>query len=261
METINILTATVGHQRLHPKKHRFAYRVFYLAHPVASGTPKTPSLFSYNHFNLFSVRAHDHGPHDGSPWRPWVARTLHERNITLRDTDTVTLIAHPRLFGYAFNPISYWLVHRENALIAAICEVRNTFKDTHNYTLAHDDGRTIVPEDVFTAEKHLYVSPLNSMNGHYEFTFTATDKEFKSVINYFQDDIHTMNTYMGGTYQPLTNMRILSACVHHPLMTLLVIVRIHWQALKTRIKGVRHTLNEKPDATRDKTTHGDSVSK
>ena len=56
----------------------------------------------------------------------------------------LVLYAFPRMLGYVFNPISFWLCHdAAGAVRAVLCEVRNTFGEQHNYLLAHPDGRAL----------------------------------------------------------------------------------------------------------------------
>ncbi len=256
---LELLSAKVGHTRFTPKNHTFLYNVFYVVCPVLEIPGPTPFFFSYNRFNFFSIYAKDHGARDGSDWRAWISTQCKERGISLVADDTVLLISHPRLFGYAFNPISFWLVYEKSShLKAVVCEVRNTFGDNHNYFLAHPDGCAITPTDVFSAEKNLYVSPFNHMGGSYTFTFDSPPGRFKAVINYYENATHILNTYMGGVRAPLTAGTILLSVIRYPLMTLLVVARIHWQAVRLRLKGVVPTLSEKPEPTHGKTTIGAS---
>lgn len=254
---LELLTAKVGHARLSPKKNTFSYNVYYVVTPVtdACGTP--PWFFSFDRFNIFSIRTKDHGARDPAvSWRSWIAANCAEHSVALAADDTVLMISHPRLFGYAFNPISYWLVFEKSThLKAVVCEVRNTFGDNHNYFLTHPDGRAILPTDSFYAKKNLYVSPFNTVApGSYEFTFAVTPTSFKSVINYFEDGVQILNTYMGGTRTALTALGILRTVVMYPLMTFLVVYRIHYQALRLRLKGVQSTIGHMPGPTAGKTT-------
>lgn len=261
MRTPHLLLATVGHERFSPKKNKFAYQVYYVALPVTEEEVVTPRLFSFNRFNILSVYTHDHGARTKSTsWRAWIHAQCAEHGFPLTQEHTVTLIAHPRLFGYAFNPISYWLIQNPSgALVAVLCEVHNTFGSDHNYLLFHEDHRPILPQDTFSAVKKLYVSPFNTVPpGSYTFTFTATDERFASVINYFEQDVHLLNTYMGGAYTPLTSWAIAKLVVMYPLMTLLVVFRIHFQAIILWYKGVPHTLNSRPPHTSGNTTTGKS---
>lgn len=256
-----MLNARVGHQRFSPKQHSFVYRVFYLARTITDQeTESTPWLFSRNQWNLMSVYDVDHGPKDGSSLRVWITQQCQSQGITLDPEDRVELVAHPRVLGYVFNPISYWVIyHRDEYVQAVLCEVHNTFGDDHNYFLTHADHRAIVADDMFEAEKHLYVSPYNRMKGgRYQFSFDNHPEGFKSVINYFEDQTHLLNTYMGGTYRPITNRVIIFSLLRHPLMTVMVVVRIHLQALRLWIKKVPLTLRGRPGPTTGGTTRGRS---
>ena len=73
----------VMHQRMMPMSYRFAYRVFGLLIDLDHIEHEAASLkwLSLNRFNLLSVRTKDHGPRDGSDWRPWVEQTLSEAKI------------------------------------------------------------------------------------------------------------------------------------------------------------------------------------
>ena len=257
--TLELLTAKVGHERFTPRSNKFLYSVYYVICPVTDTSPLTPRLFSFDRFNVLSVFTRDHGARSHESWRSWIGQQCADHGIVLSSADTVVLIAHPRLFGFAFNPISYWLVHdaETKKLKAVLCEVRNTFGDDHNYFLAHADGREILSTDIFVAQKHLYVSPFNRIEGgSYTFTFAANDSSFKSVIDFYQDGTRTLNTYMGGTRRPLTSAAIIRAVLTYPLMTFMVLYRIHWQALRLYIKRVPHTLRLRPEHTSGDTTRG-----
>jgi DUF1365 family protein len=50
----------------------------------------------------------------------------------------VWLQTFPRLFGYAFNPVSFWYCHDSHGqLIAVLADVNNTFGEHHAYLLAN----------------------------------------------------------------------------------------------------------------------------
>src|SRR5690606_34748266 len=97
------------------------------------------------------------------------------------------------------------------------------------------------------ADKKLYVSPFNKIVGHYEFKFSYQKNKFKSIIDYYdKSGQHIINTYMGGEIEELNNKRIIHLLFSYPFMTFMVVVRIHWQALKLYIKKVGNTLGYKP---------------
>ena len=252
MEQVNIslLKARVGHSRLRPVKNKFLYEVFYLKIPIQKkATYKTPLLFSFNHWNIFSLYAKDEGLKNlDVTWYSFITNELKKANIFYKKTDRIFLICHPRVLGFAFNPISYWLlVDKENNLKAVLCEVHNTFSQTHNYLLSKRNNEPIVPSDILISDKKLYVSPFNTMEGHYEFQFIHHSKYFKSDIRYFDlEGKDILHTFMDGSFSALTNQKIIFSLVLYPLMTIQVVLRIHWQALRLFLKKLPSTLNSKP---------------
>ncbi len=247
---LEFLKALVGHSRLLPKKNAFRYNVFYVKALVEEKqSTSLPFLFSYNKWNVFSFYEKDHGAKEkGKDWYSYIISELDKADIEHNENYTIEIIAHPRIFGYAFNPITYWLISNEkNDLIAVMCEVRNTFKQSHNYLLSNEDGSIISPKDVLVADKDLYVSPFNKNEGHYEFRFTYKENKFKSIINYFDTEEQlVLNTYVGGTKEPLTTLKILKTLLKYPAMTFVVVYRIHFQAIKLYFKKVKHTIATRP---------------
>ena len=75
----------------------------------------------------------------------WIRALLAREGLDGADGE-VWLQAFPRVLGYVFNPVSFWLCHdRDGALRAVLCEVNNTFGEHHNYLVAHPDQRPIQP--------------------------------------------------------------------------------------------------------------------
>lgn len=250
-----LLTAVVGHTRHRPREHAFSYRVFYVLTRVSPPDERLPKLFSRNRLNLFAQFDRDHGPKDGTALAPWVLRQFHEHGVHPTPLDQVFLLAHPRMANFVFNPISFWLlVGSDNVLKAVLCEVRNTFGDYHNYVVRHPDGRAMLPTDIFSAQKNLFVSPFNPLEGSYEFSFTFTRSEFRAHITYFEQGEKTVSTFMGGTFSPLSSRALLGAFFRYPLMTLGVVANIHFQALRLILKGVETKLHLKPTRERGRTT-------
>lgn len=260
---IRLLKANVWHRRERPKHNEFTYGVFYVAYPVDEEyNIQKPRLFSFNHFNILSLYAKDLGPKNGGRWLEWIRAEYARAGVSLANTDTIELITHPRLFGYAFNPISFWILcNADQKIKAVLCEVHNTFGDDHNYVFVHEGGRAIERGDVFRAEKSLYVSPFNTMDGYYTFSFEKNEKQFKASIIYYVGDAFVLKTALLGEYETLSSLKILSLIVQYPLMTIMVVVRIHWQALVLFLKKMKHTLAQRPHQTHGDTTRGEEYTK
>lgn len=243
----HLYIARVYHRRDKPKKNAFTYNVFYIRASLVELSGIALRFFSVNRWNILSLFWKDHGPRDGSDWSGWIDREFERRGVVRTPGDRVELITHPRLFGYAFNPISFWLlVDSQDRLRAVLCEVNNTFGDHHNYVLSHEGGGVIMPGDMFRADKRLYVSPFNTMEGWYKFTFRYTREAFAVSILYYRESQLVLTTHLQGRFEPFTDLSVLKVLVLYPCMTLLVVARIHWQAVKLFFKGVPATLSQRP---------------
>lgn len=227
-----IFTAKVMHKRLLPKVNGFTYGVYYLAQPLHASVERR---------GVLSFRVKDHGARDGSDLQGWIRTIL--RDYGLDDiTAGIQLIAMPRILGYGFNPVSFWLcVDVENMLRAVLCEVNNTFGETHSYLCAHADHRPIHAHDWLQAEKLFHVSPFLPREGSYQFRFTRKDESLGIWIDYYNaQGQKQLITSLTGTLEPLTEAALRRVFWRHPLVTLKTIGLIHWQALRLVVKGIRY---------------------
>jgi hypothetical protein len=233
-----IFFGRVMHARLRPKSNVFSYRVWFLRVPLSALDRLRGPLFSIDRPNLFSLRTRDLGPRDGSPWLPWIRALLAENGIDAADGE-VWLQCFPRVLGYAFNPVSFWLCHdRAGGLRAVLCEVNNTFGEHHNYLLAHPDQRPIVPGDELAARKVFHVSPFCAVSGGYRFRFETDPAATRVRIDYDDPQGRMLITTVSGAARPVATAALLRAFFAYPWMTAGVIARIHWQALRLWLKGV-----------------------
>lgn len=241
-----IFFGRVMHARLRPKRHVFSYGVFFLRFPVSSVERLAAPLMSVDRFNLLSFHRRDHGARDGSDLQSWIRSLLAAEGIRRADGE-IWLQAFPRVLGYVFNPVSFWLCHdRDGRLRAVVCEVNNTFGEHHNYLLAHPDERPIAPEDVLAARKVFHVSPFCEVAGEYRFQFAIDPAATRVRIDYDDPAGKLLVTSVSGRARPMDTAGILRAFALYPLMTVAVIARIHWQALRLWLKGVRFVSKPLP---------------
>lgn len=240
------------HARRRPVRHAFLYPVFFVRLPLGDRGPTGTGLFSVDRPNLFNVRTRDHGPRDGSDLLTWIRELLHREGITTADGD-VTLQTFPRILGFVFNPVSFWLCRdRAGALRAVLCEVNNTFGEHHNYLVAHPDGRPIAPGDVLEARKVFHVSPFCRVAGRYRFRFRESAGRVRFLIDYHDDDGKLLATSVSGVAEPMSTRALLKIFAEYPWMTLAVVLRIHWQA--ARLWAKRVPFFRKPPPPLEETT-------
>lgn len=246
------MSAGIDHiagQTWHGRKGRldngFRYGIDYVLLDAEAPVPATPWPFRRNALGLVSLHDNDHG---GTPkagkGAAWVRQVLRDHDVT--GCHKVELLAQPRVLGYVFNPVSFWLCRDQGGgLIAVIAEVNNTFGDRHSYLCRHDDLRPIRPDDRLHAQKVMYVSPFQPQEGGYEFRFDISEDRIGIWIKYEHPGGGVYAT-LTGPRRPLTTRAMLWAMVRHPLGARRVMGLIHWQALKLWWKGAR--FRHRPEA-------------
>ena len=245
-----LVEGRVFHARKRPRAHQFKYRVFYLCFNLAELPSLARGILSVDRFNLLSFHRRDHGARDGSEPEAWARAILAQHGLADSADGNIVLQCHPRLLGYVFNPISLWFCHdKAGGLRAAICEVNNTFGERHLYLLAHGDRRPIVAGDWLEADKLFHVSPFLAVEGRYRFRFHLAETAMRADIHYHDPEGLNLVTYVEGQRLPLGRARLAGCFMRHPLMTLAVILRIHYQALRLWTKSAK--FHKKPEPPRE----------
>lgn len=255
-----LVRARVLHERLRPKQLRFIYSVFCFRFDLDRLQELEKYFwFGLNRRNLVSLHFKDYGLHDGSDLAPWIRDQLSEHGIDA--TGPVILQTFPRILGYAFNPVSFWLCHNQNnQLIAMLAEVNNTFGDRHAYLLTHQDKQPITHDTPLVCRKTFHVSPFLQVKGHYQFRVRETCATTFIAINYRDDEGLVLRTSIGGHVEELSSRRFFRALLRQPFMTFSVIAHIHWQALRLWLRKVPfYGARSVPDTPVPGPTHSDST--
>jgi hypothetical protein len=245
----------VRHTRLRPQRHAFAYPTFFLMLPLRSlaSAVSAPGALALNRRGAISFHDVDHG--DGRSTEQggalaWLDELLCAEGID-DATGEVWLHCYPRVLGYTFKPVSFWYCHRADASLRAIVvEVNNTFGERHCYLL--DAPQYGVEQQ---ARKVFHVSPFCEVNGGYRFRFMRTagghTDEGRTVVRIDHDDNSgpLIQTSVSGTLHAITAQTLRHALWRYPAMTLAIIVRIHWQALRLWLKRVRFHRKPEPPAS------------
>ena len=241
----------VRHTRLRPKRNAFAYPTYFLMLPMRSMQQHGSGDLAMNRSAALSFFDVDHGdgrsPQEGGALA-WLDELLHEHGINDANGE-VWLHCYPRVLGYTFKPVSFWYCHAlDETLRAIVVEVNNTFGERHCYLLDRPQlGAELQTDKVF------HVSPFCEVQGHYRFRFMRTELNDADTLNpnrtvvridYDDNDGPLLQTSVSGTLVPAVQANIRRALWRYPAMTLGVMARIHWQALKLWLK--RTTFVRKP---------------
>lgn len=258
-----IVRGQVMHERVRPVQHRFVFPVFYLRINLARLQELNSFWFGVNRWRFASLHTRDYGARDGSDLQCWMRNLLQTQNI-LADGD-IWLQTFPRLFGYAFNPVSFWYCHdRGGALLAVLAEVNNTFGETHRYLL--HDTKAITEGCELISKKNMHVSPFCEVKGLYKFRFRDTASSNLVCLDYHDSDGLLIKTSVGGKTAPYTTAGLRVALLHQPWLTLGIVLGIHWQAFKLWRKHVPFFKKPAPpteymsQSISPLTTHEESIS-
>ena len=258
-----IYRGTVIHQRIRPVQHHFHYAVSaWLFDLDELAQLDRLHLFSSERFNLFSFYSRDHGDGSDTPLKRQIKNLLAEQDVDTGD-GAIRLLCYPRMFGYVFNPLSVFYCYDENGTLRAIIyEVSNTFSERHAYLIPLEEpqagegkaGSRIMLQQ--QCNKLFYVSPFMPMQTDYRFRLLPPAEQVMVLIEQHDAEGHVFDASFSGNRVALDNWTVLKTFLRHPLMTLKVIVGIHWEALHLWRKGM--TIQPRPVQPRYQITRVDS---
>jgi len=210
-------------------------------------------FFSRNRPNLYAFRDRDHltlAGRETATVRENLIEFLAQRGIQFPGNGRITLITLPRVFGYIFNPVSFYFCHDSTgAPVCAVVEVGNTFGELKPYLLRETAGdnsfRLITP-------KHFYVSPFSALDLTFDFKLRVPGDQLEIHIDDREGDRPVLLSALTGKRAPLTTAQLAWFTVKYPLITLQVIFLIHWHALLLWAKRLPwHRKTENRDLQRD----------
>jgi uncharacterized protein len=246
----SIVRAAVVHCRKRPRVNAFRYRVAYLCLDLGTLESAAGRWLKLDRPGLVAFHHRDHGARDGGDLCAWLRGVLGDHGLAGVCDGAVTLMTLPRMLGYVFNPVSFWFCRdRAGALRAVLCEVNNTFGESHCYLVHHADRRPLAGDEWLAGRKMFHVSPFLPVEGGYRFRFRLDGERVHVDVNYHDSQGLMLATSVGGAREPLTDRAVLRHFLANPTMTLAVIARIHWQALQLWCKRVR--FHRKPAPPRE----------
>ena len=213
-----------AHARLHPTPHRFRYRVSFLAVDLAH-LDELNRIAAVGHNRFRPIALHDRdflGP-GAAPLDRGFARLFPQLSA-----ERILLVTFPRVWHYAFRPVSFYLgLDGDDSLRWAVAEVNNTFGDRHVYPVPLRRAGT--GWEGWHA-KEFHVSPFNDMQGRYHFRFQLTAGEIRAEVDLHAGERCLLKTSLHGRRSPLTHASALRFLALHPLRTALTVPRILVQA-------------------------------
>ncbi|MGW7263366.1 DUF1365 domain-containing protein [Streptomyces sp. NPDC054842] len=215
----------VTHTRTTPLRYSFRHRT-HLWLIDLDRLPRLPRLLR----PLAGFDARDHFDGTATSIRAGLEAYLAGHGVQLGG-GTVLMLAHARVFGHVFNPLTlFWCHDRAGTLACVVAEVHNTYGQRHCYLLRPDtDGLVEVVKD-------FYVSPFFPVDGGYRMRLPLPAGQLDVMVQLRRGDTRPFTAVLRGRHRPATCWNLLRFSLRHPWSTALVSagIRRHGIALWLR---------------------------
>ncbi len=236
-----LVTGKLVHRRHRPVLHRFVYPVSYFLVDLDELTEmdRRLPLFGYNRRAAVSFRDADHLC--GRPDIKAEVKRFHEERGAAPPEGRILLLTQPRIFGYVFNPVSFYYCHdREGRVTSVLAEVNNTFGERHTYLLDERTRRDRFHE----TPKEIFVSPFAERQGRFRFFLSPVSRGLSVHMDDFDASGRFLDATLSGRVTALSGASLAMNLVRYPFMTLSIIARIHLQALALWLRRTPHFAHE-----------------
>lgn len=236
-------TGKILHTRYSPVSHTFVYPYYCFSILISSLKNNANRLLSHNRFNVFSIIDKDYIYPTSEPISIKLDKFINEQCPALQ-YNKIYLITTPRVFGYAFNPASFFYIYHQDTLSGIIVQINNTYSERHLYLLTdlQNDGAFYSSSH----KKEFFVSPFNDLQGEYQFKFSELNDELNIQIYLCKNQQKIIHTFLFGKRKKISDLSLVILILKYPLLASLTILRISKQAIILRYKGLFPLL--KPDA-------------
>jgi DUF1365 family protein len=226
-ETPALYDCVVRHGRSAPLRHHLRHRT-YLWLVDVDRIPVLPMLLR----PLARFHPRDHFAGAAPSLRAGIDTFLHARGVDLNG-GRVLMLAHARVLGYVFNPITvYWCHNSAGALVCVVAEVHNTYGQRHCYLLRTD--KTGAAE----VEKDFYVSPFFPVDGIYGMRLPVPGERLDLTIRLRRDNATPFTAAVHGTRRPATARQLLRAALSRPWSTAAVSAAIRLHGIRLFLRGL-----------------------
>jgi hypothetical protein len=232
----------VTHHRNRPVTHALRYRIFMLLLDLDEAPAVARGLrwFGFDRVGVMSFWQRDHGNGTARGLRGWIDTQLAASGLPA--AGAVRVLCMPRVFGHAFNPLTVFFCFAPGgALQAMLYEVNNTFGQRHSYLLpVLDDGVLDGGAPVRqSCTKMFHVSPFMAMDLRYRFRVALPGARAGVFIAAADAEGVVLAASFTGRREALSDAALLRAALRMPLLGMMVLIGIHWEAFKLWLKGLK----------------------
>jgi hypothetical protein len=234
----HLLAGTIRHRRSRVTTYDFTHHVWYVAVDLdeLDEVDRRLRLLSVNRRSLLALHDRDHLERGHAGLRDAIAERLRAHDLDPNQM-RVTLLAYPRVLGYVFNPVSFFLCrNHDGGLRLVLAEVHNTHgeREVYDFTPEGNGG----PVFRGGSDKRMYVSPFIAPAARYELFVWEADARLTITIREREGDDSTLFARLQVRRLPLTDGQLLRQLARDPLIALKTSALIFWHALRLWWRGV-----------------------
>jgi len=235
-----VYVGRVAHVRTGAVAHRLAHPLFFFGVDVDElpALSARLRLFAHNRSALFAVRDRDYAGAAAAGLRDAALEVARRGGVTA-PIARVELLTQPRVAGFVFNPVSFYLCRDDgDDLVCAVAEVANTYGGRHRYLLW--DGNR-VGAHTYRTDKAFYVSPYVHDAAAYEWRFRLGPGRRAVAMRVLDRDGRPFfRAAMAGRARTLTDATLGWLSLRYPLQPARVLLSIHARAWRLRRRGIEH---------------------
>lgn len=234
----HFLVGTIRHRRRRITTYEFAHRVWYLALDLDEQdvVERSLRLLSLDRRNLLELRTADYLDPAASGLRVAIDARLAALGLE-PDALHITLITYPRVLGYVFNPVSFYLCYgAEHTLRAVLAEVHNTHGEREVYDFLPEATGGFAFQG--QQQKRMYVSPFIASDARYRLLVHEDGDDFAITIREDEADDLVLVAQLKVRRVPLTNRTLLRLLAADPIVPVKTSALIFWHAIQLLVRGV-----------------------
>jgi DUF1365 family protein len=233
----HLLHGKVRHRRSRPIEYELEHDVFYLALDLAEidAVAGRLRLLGRGRPNVLSFQDRDHWQPPAVDLQASVMEHLRREGHDPSDW-RITFIATPRVFGYQFNPASFYLCRDgRGSMRVVIIEVHNTHHERRLYTL-HPERRGRAWIDAM--DKDFYVSPFVDMDARYAVRILDDPASLRIAITETEQGVPLLTATLVLQRAHLTDRMLARLLLRSPFATQKTIAAIHLHAWRLWRRGL-----------------------
>jgi uncharacterized protein len=231
-----VYEGVVRHHRLAPHEHAFEYRMalVYLDLDEIDDLFERRWLWSNGRPNVAQFRRADYLGPAHLPLAEAVRQRV-EQATGARPIGPIRMLTHLRYFGVVFNPVTFYYCFAEDGstLVCVVAEITNIpWRERHAYVLPLDAAQQRGRLLSWNFDKRFHVSPFMPMQREYDWRFSVPGDDLLVHMDVLRDGHREFDATLNLQRQPLNRGSLARVLWRYPLMTVQVVLAIHWQALR-----------------------------